>query len=439
MRKTRVILNKWNKKNIVISLFILLLFISNAVISFSQKPAEIERIKGWNSDIEALLSKMKSDHIVYKTKPFPAGLIDSVADLKANINKYSDERMLLELQQLAWYMQDGHSYVLPLSQKIPAHIIPLDSYVFSDGLFVINATETNKELIGTKIISINGIKSEKLLKDMNGYVHQDNKYTVQWFAPSYIKFRSVYERYGLSSDSKSINIKFMKADKTVFTKAVNFVPIANFHSIPKLSSSKLASPETVPLYMSKMDDFYWFTKLNEGKVVYLQFNQVSHKKTESLFDFGKRLDTFLRTENPKLLIIDVRYNNGGSLEYLTDLVEAVKNFERRNSQSKIVVITGRNTFSAAQIFINLLDKETDAIFAGEPSASSPNFVGEGNYFTLPWSGAAGSISNVYHETIPGDKRKWIEPEIKVRLSSGEYFRNEDPVMKKILAKFVVQP
>ncbi len=190
--------------------------------------------------------------------------------------------------------------------------------------------------------------------------------------------------------------------------------------------------------MSKMDDFYWFTKLN-NEVVYLQFNQVLHKKTESLFDFGKRLDTFLRTEKPKLLIIDVRYNNGGSLEYLTDLVEAVKNFERQNKQSKIVVITGRNTFSAAQIFINLLDKETNAIFAGEPSASSPNFVGEGNYFTLPWSGAAGSISNVYHETIPGDTRKWIEPEIKVQLSSKEYFRNEDPVIKEILTKFVVQP
>ncbi len=247
MRKIKVNLNKLNKKIIVISSFILLLFISNTFISFSQTPEETERIKGWNSDIEALLSKMKSDHIVYKTKPFPAALINSAANLKANISKYSDERMLLELQQLAWYMQDGHSYVLPLSQKIPAHIIPLDSYIFSDGLFVINADDANKELIGAKIISINGIKSEKLLKDMNGYVHQDNKYTVQWFAPSYLKFRSVYERYGLKSDSKSVNIKFMKADKTVFTKAVDFVPIYKFSQYPKARTFQTGKPRNSPI------------------------------------------------------------------------------------------------------------------------------------------------------------------------------------------------
>ena len=82
-----------------------------------------------------------------------------------------------------------------------------------------------------------------------------------------------------------------------------------------------------------------------------------------------------------------------------------------------------------------MNKETHALFAGEPSASSPNFVGEGNYISLPYSGAMGSISNKYHETIPGDTRKWIEPDYPVLLSSAEYFKNEDPVLEFILKKF----
>ena len=98
------------------------------------------------------------------------------------------------------------------------------------------------------------------------------------------------------------------------------------------------------------------------------------------------------------------------------------------------MITGRNTFSAAQVFISLVNRDTHALFAGEPSSSSPNFVGEGNYITLPYSGAMGSISNKYHEQIPGDKRLWIQPDFPITLSSTQYFNNEDPVLNFILEK-----
>jgi hypothetical protein len=52
---------------------------------------------------------------------------------------------------------------------------------------------------------------------------------------------------------------------------------------------------------------------------------------------------------------------------------------------------------------------------------------------LPWSGAIGSISDEYHESIPGDKREWIAPEIPYVLSSADYFANRDPLLEKVLA------
>ena len=94
---------------------------------------------------------------------------------------------------------------------------------------------------------------------------------------------------------------------------------------------------------------------------------------------------------------------------------------------------GRNTFSAAQVFLGQMDRYTNAIFAGEPSSSRPNFVGEEVPVELPWSGAIGSMSDRYHETIPGDTREWIEPDIKLVLSSRDYFANKDPLLEKVLA------
>src|SRR5205823_7020207 len=38
------------------------------------------------------------------------------------------------------------------------------------------------------------------------------------------------------------------------------------------------------------------------------------------------------------------------------------------------IFTSRMTFSAAQVFVNELDRYTNAVIAGEPSGSKPNFI-----------------------------------------------------------------
>jgi hypothetical protein len=187
------------------------------------------------------------------------------------------------------------------------------------------------------------------------------------------------------------------------------------------------------LYLSNISTNYWFEELPNG-VLYLQFNQVMEGPEERLAEFARRLKTVIKERPPKVLIVDVRHNNWGHAELLSPLVEALREFESNNPQSKLIVITGRNTFSAAQIFIAQVNRYTKAVFAGEPSSSRPNFVGEENQIILPWSGAMGSISNRYHESIPGDTRIWIEPEIKVELSSKDYFSNRDPVLELLLAR-----
>ena len=111
---------------------------------------------------------------------------------------------------------------------------------------------------------------------------------------------------------------------------------------------------------------------------------------------------------------------------------AFHQYETSNPKGQIYVLMGRNTFSAAQFFLGLMDAQTKAIFAGEPSSSRPNFVGEESQVVLPWSGAMGSISDRYHETIPGDTREWIKPEITYLPTSTDYFANRDPLLDKVL-------
>ena len=395
---------------------------------------QADRINGWNADIDTLLYIMKTQHYVYRNKPLPSALINAAAKLKTEIAEYSDERMLTELERLAYYMHDGHSYILPVSRKITAYYLPVQFYLFNDGVYIINADKPYKNLIGARMSRINGVEVKTLVGDMNSFIHQDNLYTVKWFAPSILRFRALYECYGLPAGSATVKVEITDPQNKSSEADVAFIPAIDFHGIPKLFPSALTQ-NVAPLYLKDVSNNFWFTWLNNRKTLYFQFNQVEDKQDETLDAFGKRFGDTLSASKPLLLIIDVRNNNGGNLALLTTLMDGITGFEKKNPEAKIVIITGRNTFSAAQVFISCMNKNTHALFAGEPSSSSPNFVGEGNYIVLPYSGAMGSISNKYHESIPGDTRKWIAPDIPVSLSSTAYFNNEDPVMVAIEKKF----
>lgn len=100
--------------------------------------------------------------------------------------------------------------------------------------------------------------------------------------------------------------------------------------------------------------------------------------------------------------------------------------------NRIYLITGRNTFSAAQNFVNRVEQWTDAIFVGEPSASSPNFVGEETSLLLPYSRLCGSISTRYwQDSNPGDDRSWITPAVPVEPIAADYFAGRDAAMEAI--------
>jgi hypothetical protein len=240
--------------------------------------------------------------------------------------------MLGELEKLMVMVGDGHSYIIPISLKFPSYYLPIQFYLFSDGVFIINADSANKSLIGAKLLGFNNVPINKMLGEMNKFVHRDNKFTIQWFAPTVLRFRGYHEQYGLKQNASEIPIKLVSKGK-IITKTLAFVPPSDFRGIPKLHSSIISS-NAAPLYLSKINDNYWFTYLDDA-TLYFQFNQVYDKETETIEKFSKRLETELGKMRVKKLIIDVRHNNGGNAGLLNPLVSVVANFEKQSKGSKI--------------------------------------------------------------------------------------------------------
>jgi hypothetical protein len=82
----------------------------------------------------------------------------------------------------------------------------------------------------------------------------------------------------------------------------------------------------------------------------------------------------------------------------------------------------------------MIERETDAIFVGEPTGSRPNFVGEVVPFTLPFSRTLVNVADVYWQTSwPEDDRPWIAPDLYAPPSFETFSQNRDPAMEAILS------
>ncbi len=394
--------------------------------------AETDRLVGWRSDLDTLLTEIRGQHYVYRSRPLPAELLSEAERLRARIPELSDERVLVELQRLMVHLGDGHSFVLPFgADRVKGAMLPVRFYLFNDGLFVIDAERGQEQWIGRKVTRIGTTPINEALERLESVVHRDNAMTIKWLGPVILACRGVLETVASGIDPNRIAITLQSQGGQVTEALLAPIPPPSSPRVPKLIPSRLPGAPPAPLYLQKVAVSYWTKELPEANTLYVQFNQQVDAPEESLAAFAERLGRHLGETKPRSVIVDVRHNNGGEGHLGDSLIESLAQYHEAGGQ--VFVITARSTFSAAQIFISRLEARIRPVFAGEPSGSKPNFVGEDNFVKLPWSGATACISSSQHETTPGDKRQWIEPSIRLDLSSADYFANRDPVLERVLA------
>jgi hypothetical protein len=153
-----------------------------------------------------------------------------------------------------------------------------------------------------------------------------------------------------------------------------------------------------------------------------------------LTQFCDRLFKFINENEVERLVIDLRRNSGGNNFLNRPILHGLIRNDKINRRGKLFVIIGRQTFSAAMNAAAEIERHTNAIFVGEPTGSSPNFVGESVGFSLPYSKMQGSISDLYWQSsVAMDYRIWIAPALYAPLSFKLYRANRDPAMEAIQA------
>jgi C-terminal processing protease CtpA/Prc len=355
-----------------------------------------------------------------------------------SIDKKTDQQIILDMMKLMVTVNDGHSSLFPPAQAAYKLTLPLQFYFFTEGLYIVAADEKYKHLLGNKVMNFGQTPVDKVAKTLSPYINRDNEIGVVQRLQDFVRHLPMLNALKLIPDHEKVELELIdragKISKALIIADTSMPRVDHKSAFPANWVSfhqSLSNP--VPLYLKNPRTNYWFEKLPDSKIVYMQFNSVRNDKAESLTAFADRLMKFTNENDVEKLVIDLRWNNGGNTMLLPPFINALIKNEKINKRGNLFVITGRRTFSAAQNLATYLEKQTAATFVGEPTGSSPNFVGEEDFITLPYSKVNVNVSDLFWQSSwPGDKRTWIAPTLYIPPTFKAYSANRDAALEAIV-------
>jgi hypothetical protein len=390
---------------------------------------KMTRDEGWRFDTMFLAREIKRIHYdpfrTVSREEFDA----CVKRLYDEVPRLSDQQILVRLMALMKMPGDAHTNLRM------AHAgnggLPVQFYLFTEGLFIVAAAPQHADLLGTQVLKVGETPVARVLEKLDTVISQDNAIWPKLIGPNLMRYPQVLNGLGLSPDPGKITVTVR--DRNDKTWSATLTGDGGMPSDDWVTARKDAGvPE--PLYLKNRRASYWFEYLPDSKTVYFQYNSVQNDLKDPLSGFCDRLFKFIDDNPVDRLVIDMRWNGGGNNFLNRPIVHGLIRNDKIKGRGKLFVIVGRQTFSAAMNGATDIERNTDAIFVGEPTGSRPNFVGETVRVELPYSKLQGSISDLYWQSsVAMDYRTWIAPQIYAPPSFELYRANRDPAMEAILA------
>jgi len=391
-------------------------------------PKDLSRVQSWQFDLNFLVAEIKRLHVNIYHAVSKETFDQMVVNINNKIPSLSDQEITFEFMKLVAAMGNGHNFIVPAyAQKGSFNQLPLQFYKFTDGLYIVGADQQYQALVGSKVIAIGNTPVDEALAKTKMINARDNEMQQLWLGPHYLGLPEVLKGLDIVDDSESISLTIEDATgkKQLVQPTQKAMAFGGFPKLPALANSD-------EIHNLRIKESYWYQYLPTKASLYIQYNYVHNKSSQSFEDFNIELREKISQLNTEHLILDLRHNAGGDGSTYPPILKTLVQFEALNPKGKIFVVMGRNTFSAAHNLLLEINRLTNAILVGEPSGSKPNALSEAGWFKLPYSGTWGIISSQFHQASKAeDHRIWVAPDVPVSLSAKHYFSGQDPALTAI--------
>lgn len=378
--------------------------------------------------------------------------------LAAEADAMTPEAYLMSLQaRLAWF-HDGHTTMYVDGRVGPNGMVkapgfdltlPIAATPFFDGLYVTAAKEEGAPLLGARIARVDGVAIEEVLRSFAAMwpgnnatrAHHDADFILRpavlrgarLAAPASVSAPVTVEAEKGGSLVKAVLIPRPDAREAQQNMSTWWVPIS-----PRPDAREALVPlprKPFPIETWRPGSAPNFVHA-EGRVLVIAFDKLFASK-DSILAFVR--EAFAAMEAPAIerVVLDLRRNDGGDNRMGEGLRKHLER-SRFNRPGGLYVLIGPHTFSAAQNLTSRIERETWAVFVGEPSGGAPNHYGDARPFQ--GDGFAAYVSTLpWFDSHPYDKRIWTVPDMLVPLRFADWTAGRDQAMEAAFAHINDQP
>ncbi|NQZ75322.1 MAG: hypothetical protein HRT61_04315 [Ekhidna sp.] len=378
--------------------------------------------------------------------------------LKAKL-PVSEAAFEMEIAKALAYAENGHTNISAGARAHRLNSIPLRFYWFKEGLFTILAQDGYEELLGKRILKLNGRTPEELLtllKPWRGGTDEN----LRAYSPLFLMSPEIMHAIGLGASSESFVLSVEGENGNTITQEVfaskeekdipgYWVPywLLPEEKIKKSSwkSCKPAKTAAIPFQNMFQNVHHEFI----GSTLYVQINDNYNTADRNLRNYLKGVTAEMMEKQPDKVVFDLRFNPGGNNYHLPwPFIRSINDY--LNAGQKCWIITDHYTYSAGLItaaYANYTLGEK-ALIVGQKVGDRSQFWADGGVkMTLPnsrispriwtayndWENGCDDISKcfwfAYFDSVPAGS---LEPDIAVPLSFYDYINGTDTVLDYIL-------
>jgi hypothetical protein len=318
--------------------------------------------------------------------------LDALEALGAVLDRPHFRVSLMQIEALA---DNGHSKVENDRSAEPLEL-PVRVAAFSDGLYIMRATEINADLLGTRVTAIDGHSIDAVMSKLE----QLRGGTPGWrrlYASQYLALQDLLYGIDVASDMQRSNWTVETPVGATITRTLEaYPPPASEPSVfvkRWLSSEPLTGMEgqwravkpdhPPPISLTDFDRAFRSLPLPRTCTQFVQLKSNADQGGQSIRDFLSSTEARLRQVRPCNVILDLRYDDGGDFVNTYGFARALPKLIPPAGQ--IIVLTGPATFSAGistAAFVKHAGQGRVAI-VGEPVGDRLQFFSEGGSACLP--------------------------------------------------------
>jgi hypothetical protein len=376
-----------------------------------------------------------------------------LSQIEAQLTDMSQAQFQLSLARVMNTSNNGHSVLLASGWANQFNSLPVNFLITSDGMYIAAAADHHSDLVGARVISINGHDQSVLESRWDD--HQSS--TLGWrrqFVYYFIESPELLHAAGLGDHSERavLTIEQDGATRTIVLAAqpveIRLRGIEAFLPPPRvIAISRDREAGQNPLYLQEPDRVFRWQWLADEAVLYIQYRaNIDFSGQEDVEAFQAEVRQAITEHEPTRIILDQRFNLGGDLNITRSLMQFLP--DAVGEDGRVFALVSGRTFSAGISSVGYLrqaggDRVT---IIGQPLGDSLNFWAEGDLVVLENTNAAFLYARERHNYVTGCPEDDchgsirhhpirvdnLDPDYVVDLSWSDYLAGRDPWMDRAL-------